>query len=161
MAARPSQAGQIWREALGLIALCLIQFLLGMGLNLFVAISRHHPGASGSDYFSRSLSSVVWGLTHFGLLAFHIGLGLVLFLGSVRLVVAALQAPALRLRIFSIVGALAVVAAGFNGASFLDFNENFSSMLMAVLFAIATFCFAVVLARAALGAGPQLLPEPG
>ena len=137
----------IRRLALLLVSLCLIEFMLGMGLNLFVSLTRHHPGATGSNYFSQSVQSVVWGLSHGGLLPFHVGLGMLIFLASVRLAVAAFLAPQLGLRSVAVVGAVAVLAAGFNGASFLDFNQDFSSMLMAVLFAVAVFCFSLILAR--------------
>ncbi len=133
-----------------MVALSLVQFLLGMGLNLFVTLSRHHPGTTGSNYFTRSFASVVWGLSHFGLLPIHVGVGIVLFLGGARLAESAFRAPRLRVRTYSVVGALAVLAAGFNGASFLDFNFDLNSMLMAVLFAIATMAFALVAVRAAL-----------
>jgi hypothetical protein len=37
----------------------------------------------------------------------------------------------------SIVGVLAIIGAGFNGASFLNYGHDFSSMIMAGLFAVA------------------------
>ncbi|MGH7640926.1 MAG: hypothetical protein ACREN7_03625 [Candidatus Dormibacteria bacterium] len=143
--------------ALGLITASLIEFVVGMGLNLFITITRDHPGAHGnSGYFVRSLNSVVWGLSHFGLLPFHIGIGFVLFLGSIRLAVATFRAPGRGIRLASLVGLLAVAGAGFNGASFLDFDDDFSSMLMTVLFAIAVFCFALVL----YNCRPHDIPAP-
>jgi len=36
-----------------------------------------------------------------------------------------------------------VLAAGFNGGSFLNYNQDFSSMLMAVFFAVAVIAYAV------------------
>src|SRR5215472_4064843 len=39
--------------------------------------------------------------------------------------------------IAAVVGLFAVVAAGFNGASFLNYDEDFSSMLMSAAFAVA------------------------
>ena len=38
-------------------------------------------------------------------------------------------------------GALAIVGAGFNGASFLNYGQNFSSMIMAGLWALALGCY--------------------
>lgn len=148
----------IRRLALALVGLCLIQFIIGMGLNLFVNITRQHPGATGSDYFGRSFHSVVWSLSHGGLLAFHTGLGILVLVAAVSLAVATFKAPQLGLRSVGVAGALAVLASGYNGADFLDFNEDFSSMLMAVLFAIAVFCFSLILARVAARA-PGGLPQ--
>jgi hypothetical protein len=46
-------------------------------------------------------------------------------------------------RLTSILGALLVIGAGFNGASFLDFNDNVSSLLMALLALGALSCYMV------------------
>jgi len=146
---------EIRRLSLLLIGLTLVQYLLGMVLNLFVVISRQHPGASGSDYFVRAYQSMVWGLTHGGVLAFHIGLGIVLLLGSIRLAVATWAVAQPRVRTVGVAGSLAILAAAFNGASFLNYNEDVNSMLMAAFFAIALFCFAWTLFRATTAA-----PEP-
>lgn len=152
-------ASEVRRLALVLIGACLIQFLLGMVLNLFVVITRHHPGTSGSDFFSRAFQSVVWGISHGGFLAFHVGLGILIFITSLRLAVAVFQVPQARVRTVGVLGAVSVLAAGFNGASFLSFNENFSSMIMASLFAVAVFCFSWVLFRVSAPVG-QPLPSP-
>jgi hypothetical protein len=36
-----------------------------------------------------------------------------------------------------------VLAAGFNGGSFLNYNQDFSSMLMATVFAVAVVSYSV------------------
>jgi hypothetical protein len=41
----------------------------------------------------------------------------------------------------SLVGALAIIGAGSNGASFLDYGHAFSSMIMAGLRALALACY--------------------
>jgi hypothetical protein len=38
-----------------------------------------------------------------------------------------------------------VIGAGFNGASFLDFNDNISSLIMALLAFGAIACYAIAL----------------
>ncbi|HEV3096725.1 MAG TPA: hypothetical protein VG104_06235, partial [Candidatus Dormibacteraeota bacterium] len=42
-------------------------------------------------------------------------------------------------------GFVGVLGAGFNGGSFLNYNENFSSMLMAVGLALATSAYVALL----------------
>lgn len=42
-------------------------------------------------------------------------------------------------------GFLFIVGAGFNGASFLDFQADYSSLIMATLFGLAVLAYAVVL----------------
>jgi hypothetical protein len=41
----------------------------------------------------------------------------------------------------SVLGALAIVGAGFNGVSFLNYGHGFSSMIMAGLWALALACY--------------------
>ena len=50
-----------------------------------------------------------------------------------------------RLTVAGYLGAASVVGAGFNGASFLDFNQDVSSLIMALLAAAAIACYAVIL----------------
>lgn len=142
------------RLSLALIFLCLVQYLLGMQLNLFVSIPKNHPGSSGSDYFERAFQSVLWGLSphRSTVLASHVGLGILILLLSLWLAVAAFWAPSPGLRWISTLGLLAVLAAGFNGASFLSYHQAISSMIMAASFAVAVFCFSWVIFRAGAGA---------
>jgi len=44
-------------------------------------------------------------------------------------------------------GFIGVLGAGFNGGSFLNYNENFSSMLMSVGFIMAMVTYSIGLAR--------------
>jgi hypothetical protein len=139
---------ELRRLGMALVLLCLIQYLLGMLLNLYVAIPKSHPGTSGPDYFSRAYQSVLWGLSHGGLLAAHAGLGILILLAALRLARATFRAPSRGLRAISVLGLLAVLAAGFNGASFLSYHQDLSSMIMAASFAVAVFCFSWVVFRA-------------
>jgi hypothetical protein len=43
--------------------------------------------------------------------------------------------------ILAAVGALAVIGAGFNGVSFVNYGQGFSSMIMAGLWALALACY--------------------
>ena len=55
----------------------------------------------------------------------------------------------------SVLGALAIVGAGFNGTSFLNYGHAFSSMIMAGLWALALACYigGIVVAARRLAAG--------
>jgi hypothetical protein len=46
--------------------------------------------------------------------------------------------------VWSILGALGTIGAGFTGAGFLDFHEDVSSFFMALLAFSSLVCFAVV-----------------
>jgi hypothetical protein len=41
------------------------------------------------------------------------------------------------------IGAVAILGAGFNGGSFLNYHEDFSSMIMAGFFAVAVLAYAI------------------
>jgi hypothetical protein len=45
------------------------------------------------------------------------------------------------------IGFIGVLGAGFNGGSFLNYNQDFSSMLMAVGFILAMLTYSLGLAR--------------
>jgi hypothetical protein len=122
----------------------VIQFLLGMAVNLFVMIPTDHPGANPPEYFNGVVQSVTWAILHgHVLLIIHASLGLVLVLNGVGLLVAAIRTRARDLITITALGALGILAAGFNGGSFLNYNQDFSSMLMAVFFAVSVISYAV------------------
>lgn len=115
-----------------------------MVVNLYVTIPAHHPGARPSSYLAGSASSVGWAISHGALaLAVHAALGVAL---AVIVIWVAVRAALLRLRAVAawlILAALLTIGAGFNGASFLDFNMDLSSLIMALLAFAALVCYAV------------------
>jgi hypothetical protein len=121
------------------LLLLVAQFLVGMVVNLFVTIPKNHPGARPGEYFSGSLQSVNWALGGSGLpwLETHAGIGVLLFVAAVALLLVAIRSGRRAHVIAAAFGLAGIIAAGFNGASFLDFNEDFSSMLMSGGFALA------------------------
>jgi hypothetical protein len=130
--------------------LVLAQAGLGMVVNLYVTVPAHHPGAKPPEYFSGSFRSVVWAIGHGPVaLAVHAGFGLALVLMALWVAARAVRARAGWVTFTSVLGALLVIGAGFNGASFLDFGQNFSSLLMALLALAAAGCYL---------AGGSLLP---
>jgi hypothetical protein len=140
---------------LGTLITLVAQFLLGMATNLFVDIPKDHPGANPPEYFTGVFQSVVWAILHGPslLLTAHAVLGLLLVVFGFRLLVPAIRSRHRPSVITAIVGALAILAAGFNGGSFLNYHEDFSSMIMASFFAIAVTAYVVGLWA--------LPPQPG
>jgi len=144
---RRNRAARGW--AFGLLAALLVQFGLGMFVNLFSQIPLHHPGHGASDFFAGSYHSVAWAETspHAPLiLAFHAGLGLLLVLGSLWLAVLAIRGRRAGFVWAAVLGALFILGAGFNGASFLNYNQDANSYVMALLFAAAVLCYIIILA---------------
>jgi len=126
----------------------IIQFLLGMAVNLFVTIPSNHPGARPPEYFSGVLQSVSWAVLHGGLwLTLHAAWGLLLLLAALGALVQAIRLGGGGRITLSALGFIGVVGAGFNGGSFLNYNQNFSSMLMAVGFALALSAYVALLFR--------------
>jgi hypothetical protein len=130
--------------SLAAILMLIAQFLLGMGVNLFVVIPKDHPGSNPPEYFSGVAQSVTWAILHGHiLLILHAVFGLVLVFASVGTLVQAIQTRNRGLIISAGFGAFGVIAAGFNGGSYLNYHEDFSSMLMATGFAVAVVSYVV------------------
>ncbi len=118
------------------------QFLLGMAVNLFVKIPTEHPGSNPPEYFSGVAQSVTWAVLHGNiLLAVHAGFGLVLVVAAVGTLVQAIGNRRRGIVVSAILGLIGVLGAGFNGGSFLNYHQDFSSMLMATGFAIAVVAY--------------------
>jgi hypothetical protein len=127
------------RHAFGLLVGFGIQFLAGMTLNLFVTLPKVHPGTVGNDYFASSGHGLIWSLSGGGgiALAIHVYIAVALFLGCVGLFVRGLK---LRMPVWTWSGGIAALftlGALFNGLSFIDYNHDFSSMIMASCWLIA------------------------
>jgi hypothetical protein len=131
---------------LGAIFLILAQSGVGMATNLYVTIPDHHSGAHPSDYFTGSARSIGWAVSHGAIvLAIHVVLGfaLVVLVIQISFRVVALRRRAVNL--WTALAALFVIGAGFNGASFLDFGNNVSSLIMSLLAFASVASYGVVL----------------
>ena len=132
-----------WLCPLAALTLLLLaaQFLIGMVVNLFVAVPDH-PGTSASNYFVGVAQGVAWALGHNEWsLQLHVVLGLLLFLASLLLIGCAIAARRRAWITISVIGWIGIMGAGFNGASFLNYGHNFSSLLMSVGFFLAMIAY--------------------
>ena len=147
---RATTPARLLRINVGACALLLIQYLLGMAVNIYVVLPARHPGANAGNYFSGVASGLGWAISSGpGWAAAHAAFGLalaVLALGTIALTWRQGSRAAVAT---SVLGALAIVGAGFNGASFLNYNQAFSSMIMAGLWALAMACYIAGAIRAA------------
>jgi hypothetical protein len=123
----------------------VVQFMLGMATNLFVQIPTNHPGAKPPEYFSGVAQSVTWAILGGPSiwLVLHAVMGLLIVLSAAGLLFRTIQTRNRLAITTSVIGALAVLAAGFNGGSHLNYHEDFSSMIMATFFAIAVTAYMV------------------
>jgi len=128
-----------FRRTLGFVlAMLIVQFLLGMAVTLFVTIPTNHPGANPPEYFGGVVTSVTWAILQGGLwMTLHAALGLVLVVAALGSLVQAIRLGGPGRITLAAVGFVGVLGAGFNGGSFLNYHEDVSSMLLAVGFALA------------------------
>lgn len=139
---RANPADPLIAVNLAVCLLLLIQYLLGMVVNLFVTLPGRHPGANASDYFTGSASGLGWVISDGpAWAAAHAAFGIALALAALAAIALAWRRGGRAATATSVLGALAILGAGFNGASFVDYGHNFSSMIMAGLWALALACY--------------------
>jgi hypothetical protein len=112
-------------NCMGAAVLLIIQFGLGIGVNLYVAVPAH-----------KSLFSTVFGSA---VLAAHAVIALLLLGAAIGALVRAIRSK--RLIVFTSVGLAAILAAGIAGASFVGNATNGASLGMALATAVAMFCY--------------------
>ena len=111
------------RASLAALVLLVVQFGIGMAVNLYVAV----PGSDHGQKIWTTISAGPAGLT------IHIVLGLLLILAAVGLVVQAVIARHRALIVAAAIGLLALIGAAAQGASFVDNGHPSASMTMAIL----------------------------
>jgi len=138
--------------------LLVIQYLLGMVVNLYVVLPGRHPGAGAHSYFSGAASGLGWVMTRGpGWAAAHAAFGLALVLAALASIALTWRPGGHIGRVTSVLGALAIVGAAFNGASFLNYGHDFSSMIMAGLWALALACYLTGMLLAARRPGREIM----
>jgi hypothetical protein len=124
------QAG-LRRASLAILIVLIVQFALGIGVNLYVTLPvAGHPGHS--SWFGNG-----------PLLALHAALGMFLILAAIFVLVRAIVARDAALIVTSSAGLAAIVVAFFFGATFTDKLTNGYSLGMAIAFAVALACYAI------------------
>jgi hypothetical protein len=124
------QLGRLRGASMGAMVMLILQYALGMGVNLFVT-----PGKGGlSEAFNNGPA-----------LAVHAILGLLLVVAAVGLLVRAVIARHRAVIAASALGLVAIVGAAGSGASFLKSGTSGASMTMAMATAVAFACYALCL----------------
>ncbi|HEY3611977.1 MAG TPA: hypothetical protein VGL06_31090 [Pseudonocardiaceae bacterium] len=142
LTARPEPARRLRMVNFLACVLLLIQYLLGMAVNLFVTLPARHPGAGARDYFTGVAAGLAWVIPHGPTLAAaHAAVGLALVLAAVASIALTWRHNTRAATVTSVLGALAILGAAFNGASFLNYGHDVSSMIMAGLWAVALACY--------------------
>ncbi len=126
------------------LLLLAAQFLVGMIVNLYVQLPSVHPGTGASNFFLGGVQGIVWALGHgTWAIVVHVALGLLLVFASFLLIGLSLASRQRAWILLSLTGWIGVVGAGFNGASFLNYGHDISSLLMSVGFLLATISYTI------------------
>jgi hypothetical protein len=119
------------RASLAILVVLIVQFALGIGVNLYVTLpAAGHPGHA--SWFGNG-----------PLLALHAALGMFLILAAIFVLIRSIMARNATLIVTSAAGLVAIILAFFFGASFADKLTDGYSLGMAIAFAAALACYAV------------------
>jgi len=133
------------RTAAFILLLALgFQFLLGMLTNFYVTIPDVHPGSQASNYFVGVLQGEWWVFAgSLSWLQLHAELGFLVFLGAIALLVRAIALRSRAWIILASLGLAGIIGAGFNGASFMNYGHDLSSLIMSATFLLALIAYLV------------------
>jgi len=135
-------AGQleiVRRTSLGMTVALLVQYALGMVVNLYVTVPARDQGGGVLTAIGRAFANGPASL------AIHAALGLLILAGTISLVVRSVLSRRRPLIWLSAVTLLAVLGAAFNGAAFVNSGNDGASLGMALLTGLALLCLVVTL----------------
>ena len=139
-----SRQARLRQANLAILIVLLVQFGLGIGVNLYVTLpAAGHP--EHSSFFGNG-----------PLLAIHAALGMFLILAALCVLVRAIMSRSVTLLVTSAAGLVAILVAGFFGSGFTSLLTDGYSLGMAIATAVALACYAVGLfAASAQGNRPS------
>ena len=122
----------------GVLAMLIVQFAIGIVVNLYATIPAKDKGSGIFGAIGRALTSGPASL------AAHAGLGLLIVLAAVALVVRSIVTRHTASIVLSAIGLAAIVAAALNGTRFVaDGGPANASLAMALSTAVAMLCYAI------------------
>lgn len=151
----PADAGLVRRtwalrgNCFGAIVMLLVQYGLGMWVNLYGHLPASDHGANIATGFARAVAKGPAGLS------IHAILGVLLILSAAAALLRTVQIRRAFLIGAALVGLLCIAAAGLSGARFVESMSNGASITMAIGAGIAIGAYALILLLA-----PQQIPRP-
>jgi len=122
----------------GALAMLIVQFAIGIVVNLYATIPAKDKGGGILGAIGSSLTNGPASL------ATHAGLGLLIVLAAAALVVRSIATRHTASIVLSVIGLAAIVAAALNGARFVaDGGPASASLAMALSTAVAMLCYAL------------------
>jgi hypothetical protein len=125
------------RSSFGMVCALLLQYGLGIGVNLFVNVPDKDQGKGTGAAFGNAFSNGP------AALAAHAGIGLLLVINVIVALIMSIRTRLPLMITTAVVGLLSVFGAAFAGATFVDKGQNSASMTMAVLTGVAIACYAI------------------
>jgi hypothetical protein len=135
--APPAALERLRRASLGSLFALLIQYGLGMGVNIFVTIPAADQGHGTGTAMRKTLTGGP------AVLAAHTAVGLLLIINVLIVLVLAVRTRVPALLASAVVGLLCVLGAAFSGIGFVENGADGASMTMAVLTGVALACYGV------------------
>jgi hypothetical protein len=133
----PRQLLALRGNTFGVLAMLIVQFAIGVVVNLYATIPARDKGSGIIGAIGRALANGP------GSLATHAGLGVLIVLAAVALVVRSIVARHTASIVLSVVGLAAITSAALNGARFVaDGGLASASLAMALSTAVAMLCYA-------------------
>lgn len=119
----------------GISAMLLVQYGLGIGVNLYAEVPDADHGIGIAAAAGRALTSqpVV--------LALHTALGLLMLVAGVTVLVRAIRARRRLAIAASALGFAAIIGAAVSGATFVSDGHDSASLAMALLTGVALLCY--------------------
>jgi hypothetical protein len=122
----------------GVLAMLIVQFAIGIVVNLYATIPVRDKGSGIVGAIGRALTNGPASL------ATHAGLGLLIVLAAVALVARSIITRHPASIVLSVIGLAAIVSAALNGARFVaDGGPANASLAMALSTAVAMLCYAI------------------
>lgn len=136
-ASAAAAAERLRRSSFGAVCALLLQYGLGIGVNLFVNVPDKDQGKGMGAAFGNAFSNGP------AALAAHAGIGLLLVINVIVALIVSIRTRMPLMLATGVIGLLSVVGAAFSGATFVDKGQNSASMTMAVLTGVAIACYAI------------------
>ena len=138
------------KNSAGICVMLLVQYGLGMGVNLYAEVPAADHGTGLAAAVGRALTSQP------AVLATHTAVGVLMLVAGTNVLVRAIRARHRGAIAASAAGLAAVIAAAFAGAAFVSSDQAGASMAMAVLTGMALLCYLANL----LMVGPAAVQGP-
>jgi hypothetical protein len=132
---RAGRQDALRRTSLGMSIALLVEYGLGMWVNLYVTVPGRDHGGGLPAAVGKALSNGP------AALAVHAGIGLILLIGVIVLAVRAIQTRHRMIMATSLISLLAIAGAAGSGAAFVRTGSNGASLGMALLTGLALLCF--------------------